>query len=87
MLELKIRDCRESESMLESNLAKLKLELEKSNVSFKKFFTCCRLLEDILGGWRTTSDFTGLGYHGDALTCASGGKTIFVKATNDGVML
>ena len=54
MLQLKICDCQESESVLESNMAELKSELEKSNVSFKKFSTSSRLLEDNFGGQRTS---------------------------------
>ena len=71
MLELKIRDSHESKSLLESKLAKLKSELDKSNVSFKKFSTGSRLLEDILGGQRIASDHTRLGYHGNASTSTS----------------
>ena len=61
--------------------------MDKSNVSFKKFFTGSRLLEDILGDQKTTSHPTRLAYRGNSYTSTSGGKTVFVKPTNGGGML
>ena len=58
----------ESKLMLESELAKLKSKLNKSNVSFKKYSTSSRLLGNILASQRTTSDHIGIWYHGNAST-------------------
>lgn len=79
-LESDMHNIFETNKLLELKVAKLQVELDKANATFKKLNAGSQVLNEVLSSQKVSSDRGGLGYkiNGSSKSKA-GGKMIFVK--------
>ncbi|KAG5516684.1 hypothetical protein RHGRI_037430 [Rhododendron griersonianum] len=78
-LENDMHNLFETNMLLESKVAKLQVELDKTNTTFKKLNTGTRALNEVLSFQKVTVKREGLGYVGEASTPKVEGKTVIIK--------
>ncbi|KAG5565392.1 hypothetical protein RHGRI_001329 [Rhododendron griersonianum] len=70
----------ETNELLESKVAKLQVELDKANTTFKKLNAGSQILDEVLSSQKVASDRGGLGYKAEgSLKSKARGKMIFFK--------
>ncbi|KAG5548083.1 hypothetical protein RHGRI_013693 [Rhododendron griersonianum] len=70
----------ETNELLESNVAKLQVELDKANATFKKLNAGSQILDEVLSSQKVASDRGGLGYKAEgSLKSKAREKMIFCK--------
>ncbi|KAG5556415.1 hypothetical protein RHGRI_006869 [Rhododendron griersonianum] len=80
-LENDMHNLFETNKVLESKVAKLQVELDKANATFKKLNAGSQVLDEILSSQKMSSDKGGLGYKVKE-SPKVGGKILFVKPNN-----
>lgn len=78
-LENNMHSLFETNKFLESKVAKLQVELDKANATFKKLNAGSQILDEVLSSQKVTSDRGGLGYVEKASSSKAREEMIFVK--------